>query len=54
MISIIMPYYNKKKYIEESLFSILDQTFQDFEILIIYDDEQKKDLNFIQNLIKKR
>ena len=53
MISIIMPYYNKKKYIEESLFSILDQTFQDFEILIIYDDEQKKDLNFIQNLIKK-
>ena len=52
MISIIIPYCNKKNYIEQTIASILDQTFKDFEILIIYDDEKKRDLNFLENLIK--
>ena len=52
MISIIIPYCNKKNYIEQTIASILEQTFKDFEILIIYDDEKKRDLNFLENLIK--
>ena len=52
MISIIIPYRNKKNYIEQTIASILNQTFKDFEILIIYDDEKKRDLNFLENLIK--
>lgn len=35
--SIIIPLFNKEKYISEALHSVLDQTFQDFEIIIIDD-----------------
>ena len=37
LVSVIMTVYNCEKYIEESLRSIFNQTFRDFEI-IIYDD----------------
>tara|TARA_B100001741_G_C16519799_1_gene584152 strand:+ start:60 stop:794 length:735 start_codon:yes stop_codon:yes gene_type:complete len=50
MISVIMPYYNKKKFVEGSLKSVLNQTYKNFEVIIVYDDEEKKDLQFIQNL----
>ncbi|MFV9552128.1 glycosyltransferase family 2 protein [Algibacter sp. PT7-4] len=35
--SIIIPLYNKEKYIKDTLNSILSQTFNDFEIIIIDD-----------------
>ncbi len=41
-VSIIMPYYKKKKYFYNSLKSVLKQSYENFEIIIIYDD---KDLN---------
>ena len=53
MISVIMPYYNKKKFVEGSLKSVLNQTYKNFEVIIVYDDEEKKDLQFIQNLTLK-
>ena len=34
-LSLIIPVYNMEKYIERSLFSILNQSFKDFEIIII-------------------
>lgn len=37
LISIIVPVYNTEKYIEECLDSLLNQTFKDFEIIIIDD-----------------
>ena len=36
-LSIILPIYNMKKYIERALLSILNQSFQDFEIIIVND-----------------
>ena len=38
VVSVIMPYYKKEAYIYESVESILNQTFKEFEIIII-DDE---------------
>ncbi|MDA9604799.1 glycosyltransferase [Candidatus Pelagibacter sp.] len=52
LVSIIMPYYKKKDFFLISLNSILNQTFQDFEVIIIYDDTDKADLSYI--LEKKR
>ena len=36
-ISLIMPIYNVKKYLKEALDSVVNQTFKDFEVLIIND-----------------
>ena len=37
MISVIIPLYNKEHYIESTIQSVLQQTFNDFEIIIIND-----------------
>ena len=47
-----MPYYKKKNFIKEALKSVLNQTYQNFEIILVYDDESKEDLNFIKDLTK--
>ena len=36
-VSVIMPVYNKAEYLAHGLQSILDQTFPDFELLVIND-----------------
>ena len=49
--SIILPYYKKKFFIKKSIDSILKQSFNKFEILIIYDDENKDDLSYIKKIV---
>ena len=43
-ISIIIPVYNSEKYIRRCLNSILNQTFQDFEIILIDDNSKDNSL----------
>ena len=50
LISIIMPFYNNKKYIRQSVNSILNQTFPCFELLII--DDGSDDLEALEELEK--
>ena len=52
LISIIIPYYKKKKYIPGTINSVLNQSYRQFEILIIYDDENLSDLNYLEKLFK--
>ena len=52
LVSVIMPYYNKKNYFLESINSVLNQTYQNLEVIIIYDDHNKNDLKYIENCIK--
>ena len=51
--SIIIPYFKKKLFIKDTINSILNQTYKNFEAIIIYDDEDKSDLYFIKKLLKK-
>lgn len=53
LVSIIIPYYKKKDYILESVNSILNQTYQNFEIIIIYDDHDKSELQLIYEIQKR-
>ena len=48
LISIIMPYYKKESYVEDSIKSILSQTYQNFEIILINDEIENK--NFIKEV----
>ena len=50
LISVIVPFYKKKKFIEKTINSILNQTYNKLEILIIYDDTKKEDLKFLTKL----
>ena len=38
-----MPYYEKEPYVEESIKSILNQSYTNFEIILINDDIKKKE-----------
>lgn len=53
LISVIIPYYKKRDFIEKSISSVLNQSYKKFEIILIYDDESKTDLHFIRKIIKK-
>ena len=54
IVSIIIPYYKKKDYINKTISSILRQSYQKFEIIIVYDDANLKELFFLQESIKKK
>ena len=47
LVSVIIPYYKKKSFIVETVNSVLNQTYKNIEILLIYDDEDKEDLKFL-------
>ena len=52
LISIILPYYKKKNFLRESINSILNQTYQNFEILLIDDEVSEDSLNFLEEIKK--
>ena len=54
LISVIMPYYKKKQFVKKSIESVLNQTYSNFEIIIIYDDTDIEDLNYINEIKKNR
>ena len=53
LVSIIIPYYKKKDDINTTINSILNQNFKNYEIIIVYDDENKEDLKLIQEIKQK-
>ena len=52
LVSVIMPYYNKKNFFLKSINSVLNQTHSKLEIIIIYDDQDRNDLEYIKSCIK--
>tara|TARA_A100001015_G_scaffold318378_1_gene438121 strand:- start:1150 stop:1902 length:753 start_codon:yes stop_codon:yes gene_type:complete len=52
LISIIMPYFKKSKFVQESINSILNQSTQEFEIIIIDDELSENSFNVLSNLKK--
>ena len=47
-ISVVIPSYNHEKYIAEAIQSVLDQTYQDFEIVITDDGSSDNSVKLIK------
>lgn len=54
MISVVIPLYNKEKYIADTLNSVLSQTYQDFEIIVVDDGSLDNSLQVVKNVIDPR
>src|SRR5690606_38408478 len=46
--SVVIPLYNKENYIEDTLKSVLNQTFQDFEVVIVNDGSTDNSLEKVK------
>ena len=52
LISVIIPFYKKRKYFIKTINSLKNQSYKNFEVIVIYDDTNKIDLGFITRLLK--
>ena len=52
LVSVIIPYYKKRNFVKETILSVIDQSYDFLEILIIYDDTNLNDLEFLQKISK--
>ncbi len=48
MVSIIMPVYNSEKYLRETITSVLNQTYKNFELIAIDDCSRDKSLSILK------
>ena len=52
LISIVITYYKKKKFIKKTINSIFMQNYKNYEIILVYDDDDKNDLKYLRDLLK--
>jgi glycosyltransferase involved in cell wall biosynthesis len=50
LISVIIPVYNGEKTIQETIESVLNQTFTDFELIVINDGSQDATLEIVERI----
>ena len=48
LVSVITPYL-KKRFVDKSINSVLNQSYNNYEIIIIYDDENLDDFFYLKN-----
>lgn len=54
LVSVILPVYNAEKYVENAIQSILDQSYSNFELLVIDDGSTDRSLDKIRSFTDKR
>ena len=53
LVTIFMPVYNGKKYLNETLTSIINQTYKNFEVLLVDDSSTDNSLFILKEFEKK-
>lgn len=54
LVSIVMPVYNAEKFISESIQSVISQTFQNWELIIVDDASTDNSANLAQSFVDSR
>ena len=54
LVSIVLPVYNGEKFLKESIESILNQTFKNFELIIVEDGSKDNSLKILKKYRDKR
>ena len=49
LFSVVIPLYNKEHHIENTLKSVLNQTFTDFEVIVVNDGSTDKSVEIVKN-----
>ncbi len=52
LVSVIIPYYKKRNFVKETILSVIKQSYDNLEIIIIYDDTNLNDLEFLREISK--
>jgi len=52
LVSVIIPYYKKRNFVKETITSVINQSYDYLEILIIYDDTNLNDFEFLKEISK--
>ena len=50
-ISVIVPYHKKKIFFQDTINSIIKQTYVNYEIIVIYDDQDKSELKYVKKIL---
>ena len=53
LVTVLMPSYNHERFVSQAIESVLEQTFEDFELIIIDDGSTDKSPQIIKNYLKK-
>ena len=53
LVSVILPNYNNEKYLDKSINSVITQTYNNWELIIIDDASSDNSLNIINKYKKK-
>jgi teichuronic acid biosynthesis glycosyltransferase TuaG len=53
IVSIIIPYFRKKFFFQKTIKSIINQSFKKYEIILIYDDYDLQELDFVKKVLTK-
>ena len=54
LISVVIPVFNGETTIAETIHSVLDQSFSDFELLVINDGSQDATLEVVEQILDPR
>tara|TARA_Y200000002_G_C22584393_1_gene622332 strand:- start:157 stop:903 length:747 start_codon:yes stop_codon:yes gene_type:complete len=52
LVSVIIPYYKKRNFVKEAIISVLNQSYDNLEILLIFDDTNLNDFDFLKEIAK--
>ena len=52
--SVIIPLYNKENFIENTIKSVLNQSFTDFELIVVDDCSTDRSLNIVKEIINNK